>query len=135
MASRRVERLSDLIKQETSGIIQNEMRDPRVGFITVTSVDLSQDLRHAKIFVSIMGTDKEREKTMNALDKACGFIRTRLGSKIRIRHVPEVIFRLDESYEYAARIAEVMKQIKPEIQPSAESEESDESSVEDTSNG
>ena len=115
MASRRVERLSDLIKQEASTIIRGEMRDPRVGFITVTSVDLSQDLRHAKIFVSIMGSEDEQTKTMAVLDKAVGFVRSRLGSKIRVRHVPELLFRLDTSYEYAARINEVMKDIEPEI--------------------
>ena len=135
MASRRVERVSDLIKQEISNIIRNDLKDPRVGFITVTSVDLSQDLRHAKVFISVMGTEDERLKSMEGLERAAGFIRSSLGNKIRIRHIPELLFRHDESYEYAARIAEVMKQIEPEIKSEKQQADTDQPSVEDAGHG
>lgn len=135
MASRRVERVSDLIKQQVSNIISNDLKDPRVGFVTVTSVDLSRDLRHAKVYISVMGSDEDRERTMEALNRASGFMRTSLGNKIRIRHIPELLFRYDDSYEYAARIAVVMKQIEPETKPVAETTSSDQTSVEDAGHG
>ena len=135
MASRRVERVSDLIKQQVSNIISNDLKDPRVGFVTVTSVDLSRDLRHAKVYISVMGSDEDRERTMEALNRASGFMRTSLGNRIRIRHIPELLFRYDDSYEYAARIAVVMKQIEPETKPVAETTSSDQISVEDAGHG
>ena len=135
MATRRVERVSDLIKQQVSNIIRNDLKDPRVGFITVTSVDLSRDLRHAKVFISVMGSDEDRSKSMEGLGRATGFIRSRLGNKIRIRHIPELIFRHDDSYEYAARIAVVMKQIELETKTEAQINNSDQASVEDAGHG
>ncbi len=135
MASRRVERVSDLIKQQVSNIISNDLKDPRVGFVTVTSVVLSRDLRHAKVYISVMGSDEDRERTMEALNRASGFMRTRLGNRIRIRHIPELLFRYDDSYEYAARIAVVMKQIEPETKPVAATTRSDQTSVEDAGHG
>ena len=135
MASRRVERVSDLIKQQVSNIIKNDLKDPRVGFVTVTSVDVSRDLRHAKVFISVMGSDEDRSKSMEGLGRATGFIRSRLGNKIRIRHIPELIFRHDDSYEYAARIAVVMKQIELETKTEAQINNSDQASVEDAGHG
>ena len=137
MASRRVERVSDLIKQQVSNIIRNDLKDPRVGFVTVTSVDLSRDLRHAKVFISVMGSDEDRSKSMEGLERASGFIRSRLGNKIRIRHIPELLFRHDDSYEYAARIDVVMKQIELETIKADEltNSDSDQASVEDAGHG
>ena len=135
MASRRVERVSDLIKQQVSNIISNDLKDPRVGFVTVTSVDLSRDLRHAKVYISVMGSDEDRERTMEALNRASGFMRTSLGNRIRIRHIPELLFRYDDSYEYAARIAVVMKEIEPVTKQVAETTGSDQISVEDAGHG
>ncbi|MEE2710474.1 MAG: 30S ribosome-binding factor RbfA [Gemmatimonadota bacterium] len=137
MATRRVERVSDLIKQQVSNIIRNDLKDPRVGFITVTSVDLSRDLRHAKVFISVMGSDEDRSKSLEGLERASGFIRSRLGNMIRIRHIPELLFRHDDSYEYAARIAVVMKQIDLETKKEDEitNSDSDQASVEDADHG
>ena len=135
MASRRVQRVADLIKQQISNIISNDLKDPRVGFVTVTSVDLSQDLRHAKVYISVMGSDEDRERSMEGLERASGFMRTRLGNRIRIRHIPELLFRHDDSYEYAARIAVVMKQIEPETIPEVHTTNADQASVEDAGHG
>lgn len=115
MEHRRPVRVADLIKQEISDIIRNEMRDPRIGFMTITGVDLSMDLRHAKVYYSVLGAEEDQLRCQRSLDHAAGFLRSQLGRRIRIRHIPELLFRYDESFERAQRIAEVMKQIEPPI--------------------
>lgn len=135
MSHRRSVRVADLLKQEVSDIIQHGIKDPRIGFVTVISVDLSQDLRHAKFYISVMGTDEERKNCLQGLESAKGFVRSQLGQRLRLRHIPELLFRHDESSVYAARIAEVMKQIEPDLN-SAQSRISDEtSSAEDDDRG
>ena len=115
MEHRRPVRVADLIKQEISDIIRKEMRDPRIGFMTITGVDISMDLRHAKVFYSVLGSEDDQLRCQRSLDHAAGFLRSQLGRRIRIRHIPELLFRFDESFERAQRIAEVMKQIEPVI--------------------
>jgi ribosome-binding factor A len=113
----RIARLRELLKQETSAILQRDLRDPRVGFVSVTDVELSPDLRHAKIFVSIMGDAEAKARTMDGLVSAQGFIRTELARRIRLRHMPEVAFRIDESIERGARVARLLREVtepKPE---------------------
>ena len=131
MSHRRMVRVADLLKQEVSDIIRHEIRDPRVGFATVISVDLSQDLRHAKIYISVLGTDEERTNCLKGLESAKGFIRSELGRRVRLRHVPELLFRNDESSVYAARIAEVMKKIEPDLKSEQSRVSDGTSSVED----
>ncbi|MBM3262051.1 MAG: 30S ribosome-binding factor RbfA [candidate division Zixibacteria bacterium] len=114
MPHRRPVRVADQIKEEISDILRTEMKDPRLGFLTITAVDISTDLRHAKVFFSVLGTDKEKEQCRTTLEKAAGFVRSQLGRRVRMRHIPELLFRYDDSYAYAQRIAEVMKKIEPE---------------------
>lgn len=117
MSPSRIARLRELLKQETSAILQRDLRDPRVGFVSVTDVELSPDLRHAKIFVSIMGDAEAKARTMDGLVSAQGFIRTELARRIRLRHMPEVAFRIDESIERGARVARLLREVtgpKPE---------------------
>lgn len=114
MSQRRSARVADLIMQEISSIIQNEVKDPGIGFITITSVDISLDLRHAKIYFSRLGSEDEVEKSLSSLQRATGFIRSSLGKKIRLRHIPELLFRYDESFEYAQRISNVINHIDTE---------------------
>lgn len=135
MPHRRSVRVADLLKQEVSDIIRNEIKDPRIGFVTVTSVDLSQDLRHAKIYISVLGSEDERSKSLQGLESAKGFIRSQLGRRIRIRHIPELMFRNDESFAYAAHIAEVMKKIEPELKSEKPLTSNGSSSVEDDNRG
>ncbi|MDI6871588.1 MAG: 30S ribosome-binding factor RbfA [Bacillota bacterium] len=112
MAGRtRAERLADQARIEISAILR-KMKDPRVGFVSVTEVEVSPDLRHLKVFVSILGREEERERTMAALEHARGFVRTELGNRIRLRHTPEVVFKYDPSLERGSRVVELLSQIR-----------------------
>ncbi|GAB6098849.1 30S ribosome-binding factor RbfA [Halanaerocella petrolearia] len=112
MGHHRQQRVASLIKEEVSELLQREIKDPRIGFVSVTDVEVSGDLRHAKIFVSILDGDKE--ETMEALESATGFVRTEIGKRIRLRHTPEVIFRYDNSIERGTRVFELLEDIKQE---------------------
>ena len=108
----RQEKVEELLKVEISDIVQKEMRDPRLGFVTLTDVEVSPDLRHARVFVSVMGDEEQQEVSLKTLDRASGFIRGELGKRVRMRVLPEVEFRIDISIERAARIFELLQQIK-----------------------
>jgi ribosome-binding factor A len=108
--SRRPERLAGQIKEEVSLIIAGEVEDPRVGFVTVTDVKLSADLRHAKIYVSVVGTEDEVKGSLAALKHANGFIRHQLGAVLRMRHIPELHFAYDDTEVRAARIEELLSE-------------------------
>ncbi len=112
-SSSRIARLRELFKEETSAILQRQMKDPRIGFVSVTDVELSADLRHAKIFVSVLGDDEAKHRTMAGLASAQGFIRTELARRIRLRHVPAVLFRMDDSIERGARVERLLRQVAP----------------------
>ncbi len=111
MSGPRIARLRELFKEETSVILQRAVKDPRIGFVSVTDVELSADLRHAKIFVSIFGDAETKAKTMQGLAGAQGFIRTELARRIRLRHIPEVLFKMDESIERGARVEELLRKV------------------------
>jgi len=111
MSTPRIARLRELFKQETSAILQRQLRDPRIGFVSVTDVELSHDLRHAKIFVSIFGGAAEKARTMEALTNARGYVRTELARRIRLRYIPQVAFRMDESIERGARVNQLLRQV------------------------
>ena len=108
MAKVRVEKLQELIKQEVSDIIFNELKDPRIGFVTVTKVEMTGDLREAKIFVSIMGKDEALKDTLQGLKSSLGFIRREIGKRIRLRFTPEISFALDDSLAYSSHIQELL---------------------------
>lgn len=112
-SQQRVQRVREEIKKESSEIIRG-MKDPRIGFVTVTDVEVSNDLRHAKIFVSVYGEEEEKERTLEGLEAARGFIRTELGKVIRLRYTPEITFRLDSSLERGARINQLIAQLSTE---------------------
>ncbi|MBT9135273.1 MAG: Ribosome-binding factor A [Firmicutes bacterium] len=107
----RTERIKGQLKEELSDILRL-LKDPRLGFATITSVELSGDHRHVKAFVSVFGTDEEKKDTLKALESATGFIRTEVGKRIKMRHTPEVIFRIDESIEHGAHINKLLKDIE-----------------------
>lgn len=108
----RPQRLAEIIKQEISEMLKNELKDPRIGFLTVTGVDVSNGLRHARIYVSVLGKEEEKDESMEAIQRAKGFIRTELGQRIRLRHVPELAFVLDNSLEYSMKIANLIDKAK-----------------------
>lgn len=94
MSKIRTGRVGEQLKKELSQIIQSELKDPRVGFITVTGVEVTSDLSQAKVYISVLGNDEQKENTLLALGRATGFIRSEVGRRIRLRHTPELLFKL-----------------------------------------
>ncbi|MBW7473253.1 30S ribosome-binding factor RbfA [Paenibacillus oenotherae] len=111
MAKIRVGRVGEQIKKELSVIIQQELKDPRIGFITVTGVEMTNDLSQARVFLSVLGSDEQKEETLKALGRGSGYIRSELGKRIRFRHTPELIFKFDSSIEYGSRIESLLEKI------------------------
>lgn len=109
----RVQRIALQLQREMSDILQHHLKDPRIGFVTVTDVDVTNDLAYAKIYVSVMGTEEQKQESMRGLERARGFIRSELGARMRLRVVPELQFRLDQSIDYSARIEHVLHEILP----------------------
>ncbi|MDD5770963.1 MAG: 30S ribosome-binding factor RbfA, partial [Candidatus Omnitrophica bacterium] len=106
-------------------IIHDELKDPRIGFVTITKVELSRDLRNAKIFYSVLGKEEERSKTKMALDSALGFIRSLIAERINLRFATEIMFQEDRSIEYSARIEEILNNIKELDKPKDSSAKED----------
>lgn len=113
---KRSERVGDLIREEIAKIIMHDLNNPRIGFVTVTGVDVSNDLRHAKVYVSILEETKQDE-TIKILNSSAKFIRGELSTKIRMKFIPELIFKLDESIEYGAKIDRILNEIKSGADP------------------
>jgi ribosome-binding factor A len=111
--TRRTERINDLLREEISDLLLREMKDPRIGgLVTITEVDVSPDLRHAKVFVSVLGTDEERTGTFRALRAAAHFLQRELRKRLTIRRTPELLFLPDESMERGARILSLLDQAR-----------------------
>src|SRR4051812_23863954 len=104
MARILVSRVGEQVKKELSQIIQQEIKDPRIGFVTITAVEMSGDLQIAKVYVSVMGKQEEKRETLAGLEKAKGYIRSEIGRRIKLRHVPELVFVMDESLEHSEHI-------------------------------
>lgn len=111
MQGKRLDRVNQLIKEEISLLLQRELKDPRLGFVTVTEVDTSRDLRTAKVFVSVLGDEAQWTASLTALASARGFVRNWLRQHLDLRVTPELEFRADRSMQHAARIQELLKQI------------------------
>lgn len=114
MSKIKVERLQETILREISNIIQTEMNDKKVGFVTVTDVRITSDLAIATIYVNFLGSDAREEAGLKALEHAKGFIRTELAKKLDIKKVPELIFKIDSSLEEGNKIEEIIKEINNE---------------------
>jgi ribosome-binding factor A len=108
----RQDKVAEAIRQEASMIIHDKLKDPRLGFITITNVEVTQDLRYAKIFFSVLGNDDAYAKTKVALDSAVGFVRKLIAQRLNLRFAPEIAFYEDRSTEYSVRIEEVLNEIK-----------------------
>lgn len=124
--SRRVERLNEQLKREISDILRFEVKDPRIGMVTVTGARASTDLALAQIFVSIAGDEGERAETLEGLAAASPYIRSELGKRMKIRKIPELRFRSDESLDYAMRIERLLGEVLPPSQPVEDNNRSDE---------
>lgn len=108
----RPERLAEAIKKEVSELLTEELKDPRIGFVSITSVEVSKDLRYANIYVSVFGETAEQKASLEALQKAQGFIRGELAKRIRLRYTPEITFKLDESIERGSRLIALMNEVR-----------------------
>jgi ribosome-binding factor A len=111
MQGKRLDRVNQLIKEEISLLLQRELKDPRLGFVTVTGVETSRDLRTAKVFVSVLGGSDQWAASLSALTSARGFVRNWLRQHLDLRVTPEIVFQADHSMEHAARIQQLLKQL------------------------
>ena len=105
---RRAQRLTEEIREQVARMIASDLKDPRLGFVTVTRVEMTHDLGLARVHVGVLGSEAEREKTMKALGQASGFVRRELGKRLRIRHTPEVEFRYDKGLDATDRVAQLL---------------------------
>jgi len=112
MTSRRQIQVGEAVQQHMSYLLQRELKDPRIGFTTVTAVEMSADLKYARIFVSVMGTPEEQQATMDALTSGKGFIRREIASRLDLRFAPDIQFRLDTSAEYSDNITRLLNELK-----------------------
>ena len=106
----RQEKLGELFAAELSDLLRSRVKDPRVGFASITHVEVSGDYRHAKIYVSVMGSEEERANTIKALKHASGFLRHELASRVVLRYMPEIVFKLDTSIEQGSRILDLIRE-------------------------
>jgi ribosome-binding factor A len=115
--SQRTDRLDSQIQQELMQLLQRDLKDPRVGFATITRVETSRDLGHAKIWVSVYGSDAERAASIEALRSAAPWLRRQLGDRLRLRHVPELTIRADDSIESGDRVLRILREIEADSAP------------------
>lgn len=126
MPSRRQRQVGELLHQEISRIIQYETKDPRLGFITVTGVDVSPDLRQARVHVSVLGDKAEIKSTLAGLASGASYFRRQLGQSISLRYIPELSFKLDTSLEYGMHIEALLDEIREDDDEAAEAKPEDE---------
>jgi len=120
MPTRRQRRVNALLREALSELLQREVADPRLDFVTVTDVDTTSDLRHAHVYVTFLSTPEDQQEGLKALTKACGYLRRQLGERVYLRYVPELTFHLDSSIETGLRIDQILDSLGS---PSEQSEE------------
>jgi ribosome-binding factor A len=113
--SQRTDRLDSQIRSELMELLQREMKDPRIGFATVTRVETARDLGSARVWVSILGTEEERDKTMRALTDAAPWLRRRLAERLTLRHMPQLVIKHDDSIEAGDRVLRLLREIDEEL--------------------
>lgn len=114
MAKHRSNRLAETLKHEISQLIREELKDPRIGFVTVTNVEVADDLGSAKVYVSVLGDSQAAKDSLDALKGAAGFVRSEIGKRIRLRYAPEIVFKYDTSIEHGAHIAQLLRGVQHE---------------------
>ena len=110
MPGARMRRVNEAVREVVSAHIAGDLKDPRIGFVTVTSVDTSPDLRHARVYVSVLGDEPAREATLEGLRSAHGFLQGRVAGELRLKRTPELRFELDETAERAARLEQLINE-------------------------
>ena len=124
--SQRKEKVAQRIKEEISNIIHDKIKDPRIGFLTITEVELTNDLRIAKVLYSVLGEDDKKKEARQGLESATKYIRKLLGDTVELRYTPEIIFKLDTSCEYNVHIGKIFDKIEKERLEKEEKEEKEE---------
>ena len=114
MRFKRSQRIQELLLEEISKLLQSGLKDPRIGFTTLTRVEVSENLKHAKIFISVMGSEQEKSETMEALKSVKGFIRNSLGKNLYLRYLPELEFKKDENAEHVEKITRIINGLHSE---------------------
>jgi ribosome-binding factor A len=114
MEGKRSEKVADVIQQEISQMLVKTLKDPRIGFVTITRVSVSEDCRLAKVYFSVAGPPVEKERSTKGLNSAKGYVRRELGRRMRLKYTPEIVFEFDPSIEYAIHIGEVIHRLKEE---------------------
>lgn len=112
MSSQRAQRVAETIHKEISSLLIKGLKDPRIGFVTITAVDVTPDLRQAKVYYTLMGSQEERVQTQSGLDSSSSYIRQQLGRHLRLRYTPEVRFEYDASFDYGQRIEQLLSEVK-----------------------
>ena len=110
--SHRTERVADLLRQELSQLLEREVRDPRVGFVTITRVELTRDLQTARVGITVLGDETQKKQSLQGLSAAQGFLRRQLARRLGLKHTPALVFELDQSLESEQRIEELLRQIR-----------------------
>ncbi|GAC1445987.1 MAG: 30S ribosome-binding factor RbfA [Chloroflexota bacterium] len=114
MSERRQQRVAEAIQRRASQFIRDELKDPRIGFLTLTGVEINSDLTHATLFISVLGDEDQQKQSLRALQRAKGLIKRDIGDWLQIRTVPEIIFKLDTSIERGTRILQLMQGLEQE---------------------
>jgi ribosome-binding factor A len=114
MGTQRPERVQEALRQELSRIVQNDIKDPRLGFLTITKVELTKDLRYAKVYFSVLGESKDKYLALKGLNSAKGYIKGLLSDRIKLRFMPEIAFKIDESLEHTKEIYDILDKLKKE---------------------
>jgi ribosome-binding factor A len=125
--TQRTERIDELLRQEIGAIVSRELGDPRVGFATITTVETTPDLRHAKVWVSVIGQPEERSATIAALKRAMPFVRRELGSRLRLKRIPDLHVELDDTAERGTRVLQLLSELEAGGAPQDETSPSGES--------
>lgn len=113
MANRRVERLNEQVKRELTDLLRNEVRDPRIGWVTVTDVRVTPDLYHARVYLTSIASEEERGRLLEGLEAASSYLRGELGRRLRVRRTPELHFEWDRTLEQAQRIERLLHEMRP----------------------
>jgi ribosome-binding factor A len=107
-------RVNEAVREVLSGHITEDLKDPRIGFVTVTGVETSPDLRHARVFVSVLGTDAEKEEALEGLQSSAGYLQAKVGEELRMKRTPTLEFRYDDSIDRGMRISELLDEEEPD---------------------
>ncbi len=130
MSDKRVKRLNSLLKEVISEVVREDVRNPLVSpLLTITSVDITKDLHHAKVYISIIGTEEERKATIKALQSAAGYISVLASKKVVLRHFPSLTFKLDSTVDDHMKIDKILKEIQERDQQRKNSSETNDSSI------